>query len=100
MNARQQTATAIDAELEIVHRHRERLLRAEPSPARSQLLADVYDHEAWLWSQLFRRAKVRLAWRAALNAELHARAAARSWRRRAAGEPVSANVLPMWAGVA
>lgn len=100
MSARQQTATAVDAELEIVHRHRERLLRAEPSPARSQLLADLYDHEAWLWSQLFRLSKVRLAWRAALTAEIHARAAARGWRRRAAGEPVPSDVGPMWAGVA
>ncbi len=100
MNAHETTSANVDVELELVHRHRERLLRAEPSPARSQLLADLYDHEAWLWSQLFRRAKVRLAWRAALTAEMHARAAARRWRRRAATENALAEVRPAWTEVA
>lgn len=78
--------SGLDAELDLVSRERERLLRVSPSPARSQLIADLFDHEAWLWSQLFERTGSRLLWRAALAAEAHARISARSWRRRAALE--------------
>jgi hypothetical protein len=80
--------SAIDAELDGVLRRRETLLRAMPSPARAQLLADLFDHEAWLWSTLFSRTRSRLMWRAALAAEAHARASARWWRvQSAAAQP-------------
>jgi hypothetical protein len=70
-------------ELEQVYRDREQLLRATPCPARSQLIADQFDHEAWLWSVLFERTRSRLTWRAALAAEAYARGSARWWRRNA-----------------
>jgi hypothetical protein len=76
--------SGVEVELDRVSRERERLLRVSPSPARSQLVADLFDHEAWLWSQLFERTGSRLLWRAALAAEAHARSSARSWRRKAA----------------
>ena len=74
----------LDAELEQVYRAREQLLRATPCPARSQLIADQFDHEAWLWSVLFERTRSPLTWRAALAAEAYARGSARWWRRNAA----------------
>ena len=74
----------IEAELEQVYRDREQLLRATPCPARSQLIADQFDHEAWLWSVLFERTRSTLTWRAALAAEAYARGSARWWRRDAA----------------
>jgi len=74
----------LDAELDHVYRDRERLLRVSPSPARSQLIADQFDHEAWLWSVLFERTRSPLTWRAALAAEAYARGSARWWRRSAA----------------
>jgi hypothetical protein len=74
----------IEAELEQVYRDREQLLRATPCPARSQLIADQFDHEAWLWSALFERTRSSLTWRAALAAEAYARSSARWWRRNAA----------------
>lgn len=74
----------LDAELEQVYRDREQLLRATPCPARSQLIADQFDHEAWLWSVLFERTRSPLTWRAALAAEAYARGSARWWRRNAA----------------
>jgi hypothetical protein len=80
----------IDVEIDQVYRQREQLLRAEPNPARSQLIADLFDHEAWLWSVLFEYASTPLVWRAALAAEAHARVSARSWRRRAASGSTSA----------
>jgi hypothetical protein len=76
--------SAIEVELDRVSRERDALLRAVPSPARSQLLADLFDHEAWLWSTLFERTRSRLMWRAALAAEAHARLSARWWRRQSA----------------
>jgi hypothetical protein len=78
----------IEAELEQVYRDREQLLRATPSPARSQLIADAFDHEAWLWSVLFERTRSPLTWRAALAAEAYARGSARWWRRDADGRGV------------
>ena len=74
----------LDAELEQVYRDREQLLRATPCPARSQLIANQFDHEAWLWSVLFERTRSPLTWRAALAAEAYARGSARWWRRNAA----------------
>jgi hypothetical protein len=74
----------IEAELDQVYRDREQLLRATPGPARSQLIADQFDHEAWLWSVLFERTRSSLTWRAALAAEAYARGASRWWRRNAA----------------
>ena len=74
----------IEAELDQVYREREQLLRATPCPARSQLIADQFDHEAWLWSVLFERTRSPLTWRAALAAEAYARGASRWWRRNAA----------------
>ena len=74
----------IEAELDEVYREREQLLRAAPCPARSQLIADQFDHEAWLWSVLFERTRSPLTWRAALAAEAYARGSARWWRRNAA----------------
>ncbi len=74
----------VEAELEQVYRAREQLLRATPCPARSQLIADAFDHEAWLWSVLFERTRSPLTWRAALAAEAYARGSARWWRRDAA----------------
>ena len=74
----------VEAELEQVYRDREQLLRATPCPARSQLIADQFDHEAWLWSVLFERTRSPLTWRAALAAEAYARGSARWWRRNAA----------------
>jgi hypothetical protein len=79
---------AIEAELDQLYRDREHLLRATPSPARSHLIADMFDQEAWLWSTLFETTRSRLMWRAALVAQAHARASARSWRRHAATQPV------------
>lgn len=78
--------SGVEVELDRVSREREHLLRVSPSPPRSQLIADLFDHEAWLWSQLFERTDSRLLWRAALAAEAHARISARSWRRRLAAE--------------
>src|SRR4051812_20613519 len=74
----------VESGLEQVYRDREQLLRATPSPARSQLIADAFDHEAWLWSVLFERTRSSLTWRAALAAEAYARGSARWWRRDAA----------------
>lgn len=74
----------IEAELDEVTREREQLLRAAPCPVRSQLIADKFDHEAWLWSVLFERTRSSLTWRAALAAEAYARGSARWWRRNAA----------------
>lgn len=82
--------SAIETELDQLYRDRERLLRATPSPARSHLLADVFDHEALLWSTLFETTRSRLMWRAALVAQAHARVSARSWRRHAATQVAAA----------
>ena len=76
--------SGVEADLEQVYREREQLLRATPCPARSQLIADQFDHEAWLWSVLFERTRSPLTWRAALAAEAYARASSRWWRRNAA----------------
>lgn len=78
--------STIEAELDELYRDRERLLRTETSPARSHLLADQFDHEAWLWAALFETTRSRLMWRAALVAQAHARVSARSWRRHAAAQ--------------
>lgn len=51
MSAISPTVTAVDTELDRVYRQREQLFRVAPSPARAQLIADLYDHEAWLWSE-------------------------------------------------
>jgi hypothetical protein len=87
----------IEVELDKLYRDREQLLRAAPSPARSHLLADLFDHEAWLWSTLFETTRSRLMWRAALVAQAHARVSARSWRRHAATQVSTA---PCRAGAA
>jgi hypothetical protein len=79
---------AIETELDELYRDREHLLRATPCPARSHLIADMFDQEAWLWSTLFETTRSRLMWRAALVAQAHARASARSWRRHAASQPI------------
>ncbi|MDN5858803.1 MAG: hypothetical protein L0H84_09290 [Pseudonocardia sp.] len=78
--------STIEAELDELFRDREQLLRAEPSPVRSQLIADLFDQEAWLWSTLFETTRSRLTWRAALVAQAHARVSARSWRRLASAQ--------------
>lgn len=83
--------STIEAELDELYRDRERLLRAPPSPTRSHLLADLFDHEAWLWSTLFETTRSRLMWRAALVAQAHARVSARSWRRHAAAQAPAAS---------
>jgi hypothetical protein len=82
--------STIEVELDELYRDREQLLRATPSPARSHLLADLFDHEAWLWSTLFETTRSRLMWRAALVAQAHARVSARSWRRHAATQAPAA----------
>jgi hypothetical protein len=89
--------STIEVELDQLYRDREQLLRATPSPARSHLLADLFDHEAWLWSTLFETTRSRLMWRAALVAQAHARVSARSWRRHAATQIATA---PCRAGAA
>lgn len=91
--------SGIEVELDRVYREREQLLRAMPCPARSQLLADLFDHEAWLWSSLFECTRSPLTWRAALAAEAYARVSARSWRRHAASE-VAADAAAAPTGVA
>ena len=89
----------IEVELDQVCREREQLLRATPCPVRSQLIADRFDHEAWLWSVLFERTRSSLTWRAALAAEAYARGSARWWRRNAAqlaelaGSPTTSPVV-------
>jgi len=79
---------AIELQLDELYREREQMLRTQPSPARSHLVADLFDHEAWLWSVLFETTRSRLTWRAALAAQAHARVSARSWRRHAAMQPL------------
>lgn len=76
---------AVLVELNRVGCRREELLRAAPSPTRSELIADQFDHEAWLWSLIFERTTSPILWRAALGAQAHARMCARWWRSRPAG---------------
>lgn len=85
-------AMRIDAELDRVQRHRERLMAESQGAKRSTRMAVLYDREARLWSALFEHARLRVYWRAALAAEAHAHQLARRWRRRAA---VEAQETPM-----
>ncbi|MQA16120.1 MAG: hypothetical protein GEV09_18805 [Pseudonocardiaceae bacterium] len=47
-------------------------------------MAEIYEHEARVWSLWFEQTERRLQWRAALSAQAYARACARSWRTQAA----------------
>ena len=73
----------LDALLNEVLQRRERALAAAPSASRAACLALTYEQEARVWSLLFERSRSRIHWRAALSAEAHARACARSWRAQA-----------------
>jgi hypothetical protein len=77
---------ALDTLLDQLQRLRERALADAPSAQRCLRIASLYEQEAHAWSLLFERSRSRLHWRAALGAEVYARACARSWRSRAATE--------------
>jgi len=70
----------LDALLNEIQQRRKRALAAAPSASRAACLVLTCEQEAWVWSRLFERSRSRIYWRAALSAEAHARACARSWR--------------------
>ncbi|MDQ4037114.1 MAG: hypothetical protein M3313_01870 [Actinomycetota bacterium] len=77
---------SVDAALDRLQQHRERILAEAPGAVRSTRMAELYEHEAGLWSVLFEHTGTRVYWRAALTAEVYARQSARHWRRRATAE--------------
>ncbi|MDQ4039132.1 MAG: hypothetical protein M3313_12495, partial [Actinomycetota bacterium] len=80
------TVGCVDAALDRLQQHRERILAEAPGPVRSTRMAELYEQEARCWSVLFEHTRTRVYWRAALAAEVHARQSARHWRRRATAE--------------
>ena len=77
----------LDAALDRVHQERTRVQREAPSALRSLRMAELWAREARLWQVLFAHSRVRVYWRAALVAEVHARECARRWLRDAAVHP-------------
>lgn len=75
-----------EAGLDALSRQREQLLRQPVGPERSTRMAESYDAEAELWSQVGERCRTRVYWRAALGAREYALRQARVWRRRAAAD--------------
>lgn len=75
--------TPLDEAVERVTRRREQLLTDVEAPDRATRLAQLFESEARLWSQLFDFSSLRLVCRAALAAEALARHNTRVWRRRA-----------------
>lgn len=91
----------IDAALDQVQRHRERLLAEAAGARRSAGIAELYEREARLWSALFDHSRIRVHWRAALVAEAYARQRARYWWYRAAADvpnTLAPAVADEWAG--
>jgi len=80
------TVGSVNAALDQLQQHRERILAEVPGAVRSTRMAALYEFEAGLWSVLFEHTDTRVYWRAALAAEVHARQLARHWRRRATAE--------------
>ncbi|MQA12830.1 MAG: hypothetical protein GEV09_01305 [Pseudonocardiaceae bacterium] len=76
----------LDTLVDQLQRLRECALADAPGARRSARIAELYEQEARAWLLLFERSRSRLHWRAALSAQAHARACARSWRSRAATE--------------
>lgn len=76
----------LDEALDRAQRLREQLLVDIGAPDRAARLALLFESEARTWSQLYELASLRLVWRAALAAEVSARANARLWTQRAASQ--------------
>jgi len=73
----------LDHLLQQLQCRRERVQRTARDANSAARVAELYEHEARLWSLWFEQSERRLQWRAALGAEAHARASAHAWRARA-----------------
>jgi hypothetical protein len=79
----------LDEVVERLGRVRDELLADEFAVNRAARLVAVFECEARAWSQLYELSTLRLVWRAALAAEMAARANAAVWAARAAHEPAA-----------
>jgi hypothetical protein len=87
----------LDEVLMRLTQQRDALLAAPGAADRSSRLAELFEIEAQMWSQLYELSTLRLVWRAALAAEAGARANAALWAARAAREKAGAVPAQSWA---